>query len=62
MLDEDDELPTIIDNLTPIVFVVREEAIVFVNERLWSLHVLVPSMKATKYQTTISPTREKLAT
>ncbi len=62
MWDEEGEFPTIIGKLTPIVFVVQEEAIVFVNESLWSLHVFVPSMRATKYQTTISPTRKKLAT
>jgi hypothetical protein len=34
----------------------------FVNQSLWSLDVFVPSMKTTKYQTTISPTRKKLPT
>jgi hypothetical protein len=34
MLDEEGELPTIIGNFTPIVFVVHEEVIMFVNERL----------------------------
>jgi len=62
MLDEESKLPIVIGNLTPIAFVVHEEAIVFVNESLWSLHVFVPNMRATKYQTTISPTRKFFAT
>jgi hypothetical protein len=34
MWDEEGEFATIIGKLTPIVFVVQEEAIVFVNESL----------------------------
>jgi hypothetical protein len=34
MLDEEGELPIVISNLTPIAFVVHEEAIVFVHESL----------------------------
>ncbi len=62
MLDEEEEFPIAIGNLTPIACVVHEEIIMFVNQSLWSLDVFVPSMKTTKYQTTISPTRKKLPT
>jgi hypothetical protein len=34
MLDEERKLPIVIGNLTPIAFVVHEEAIVLVNESL----------------------------
>jgi hypothetical protein len=45
--DEDDTVHLIVGNPTPIAFLVVEEATIFVNEGLQSLHILLPSIKET---------------